>query len=106
MVLGDSRMLWGSFVLHQDSQTLLRCDAAAFEALGVPEQTLYDRMRTVFDREDPETSHSSAIVRCRVRPPLRLPAEGVQGGLGEDEGQSRAPVRLHPPGILPCSELS
>ena len=37
---------------------LLRCHAAAFEALGgVPEQILYDRMRTVFSREDPEAGH-------------------------------------------------
>jgi transposase len=58
MVLGHSRMLWGRFVLHQDLQTLLRCHTAAFEALGgVPEQILYDRMRTVFNREDPEASH-------------------------------------------------
>jgi transposase len=57
-VLGHSRMLWGRFVLHQDLQTLLRCHAAAFEALGgVPEQVLYDRMRTVFSREDPEAGH-------------------------------------------------
>ena len=57
-ILGHSRMLWGRFVAHQDMQTLLRCHAAAFEALGgVPEQILYDRMRTVFAREDPETSH-------------------------------------------------
>src|SRR3954469_18153928 len=58
MVLGHSRMLWGRFVLHQDLQTLLRCHTAAFEALGgVPEQILYDRMRTVFNREDPEINH-------------------------------------------------
>ena len=58
MVLGYSRMLWGRFVVHQDLQTLLRCHTAAFEALGgVPEQILYDRMRTVFNREDPDTSH-------------------------------------------------
>ena len=58
MVLGHSRMLWGRFVLHQDLQTLLRCHTGAFEALGgVPEQILYARMRTVFHREDPETSH-------------------------------------------------
>jgi transposase len=58
LVLGHSRMLWGRFVLHQDLQTLLRCHAAAFEALGgVPGQILYDRMRTVFHREDPDTSH-------------------------------------------------
>lgn len=58
LVLGHSRMLWGRFVLHQDLQTLLCCHAAAFEALGgVPEQILYDRMRTVFSREDPEAGH-------------------------------------------------
>ncbi len=58
LVLGHSRMLWGRFVLHQDLPTLLRCHAAAFEALGgVPEQILYDRMRTVFSREDPEAGH-------------------------------------------------
>jgi transposase len=57
-VLGHSRMLWGRFVAHQDLRTLLRCHAAAFEALGgVPEQILYDRMRTVFSREDPASGH-------------------------------------------------
>ncbi len=58
LVLGHSRMLWGRFVVHQDLQTLLRCHAAAFEAFGgVPEQILYDRMRTVFSREDPTSGH-------------------------------------------------
>jgi hypothetical protein len=51
-------MLWGRFVLHQDLQTLMRCHSAAFTALGgVPEQILYDRMRTVFSREDPAAGH-------------------------------------------------
>ena len=58
LVLGHSRMLWGQFVLHQDLQTLLRCHTAAFEALqGAPTEILYDRMRTVFSREDPEAGH-------------------------------------------------
>jgi transposase len=58
LVLGHSRMMWGRFVLRQDMQTLLRCHAAAFEALGgVPRQILYDRMRTVFHREDTEGGH-------------------------------------------------
>jgi transposase len=58
LVLGHSRMLWGRFVPHQDLQTLLRCHAAAFEALqGAPNEILYDRMRTVFSREDPEAGH-------------------------------------------------
>src|SRR6201989_2939784 len=58
LVLGHSRMLWARFVLHQDLPALLRCHAAAFEALGgVPEHILYDRMRTVFSREDHEAGH-------------------------------------------------
>jgi hypothetical protein len=58
LVLGHSRMLCARFVLHQDLPALLRCQAAAFEALGgVPEHILYDRMRTVFSREDPEAGH-------------------------------------------------
>ena len=58
LVLGHSRMLWARFVLHQDMQTLLRCHAAAFEALGgTPGEILYDRMRTVFVREDPGADH-------------------------------------------------
>jgi transposase len=58
LVLGHSRMLWAHFVLHQDLPTLLRCHAAAFEAFGgVPEHILYDRMRTVVSREEPEAGH-------------------------------------------------
>lgn len=58
LVLGHSRLLWGRFVPHQDLQTLLRCHAAAFEALGgVPGEILYDRMRTVFNREDTADGH-------------------------------------------------
>jgi transposase len=55
MVLGHSRMLWGRFVPQQDMQTVLRCHAAAFEALGgTPGEILYDRMKTVVDREAPQ----------------------------------------------------
>jgi transposase len=47
LVLGHSRMMWARFVAHQDLQTVLRCHAAAFEALGgVPAEILYDRMKT------------------------------------------------------------
>jgi Integrase core domain len=47
LVLGLSRMMWGRFVLHQDLPTVLRCHIVAFEALGgVPQQILYDRMKT------------------------------------------------------------
>ena len=47
LVLGHSRLMWARFVAQQDLATVLRCHVAAFEALGgVPEQILYDRMRT------------------------------------------------------------
>lgn len=46
-VLGFSRLIWARFVLHQDMQTVLRCHMAAFEAIGgVPQEILYDRMKT------------------------------------------------------------
>ncbi len=47
LVLGHSRMMWGRFVARQDLASVLRCHVAAFEALGgVPEEILYDRMKT------------------------------------------------------------
>ena len=52
LVLGYSRLIWARFVLHQDLATVLRCHAAAFEALGgVPHEVLYDRMKTVVTGE-------------------------------------------------------
>ena len=47
LVLGHSRMMWGRFVARQDLAAVLRCHVPAFEAFsGVPEQILYDRMKT------------------------------------------------------------
>jgi transposase len=47
LVLGHSRMMWARFVARQDLATVLRCHIAAFQAIGgVPEEILYDRMRT------------------------------------------------------------
>jgi transposase len=58
LVLGHSRMMWGRFVLHQDLPTVLRCHIAAFEALGgVPQQILYDRMKTAVIGDDAEAGH-------------------------------------------------
>lgn len=56
LVLGHSRMMWARFVFRQDLATVLRCHVAAFEALGgVPEQILYDRMKTAVLGESDET---------------------------------------------------
>ena len=53
LVLGYSRWLWGRFVTSQNLQSVLRCHIAAFEALrGVPEEILYDRMKTAVVGED------------------------------------------------------
>jgi transposase len=51
LVLGYSRLIWARFVMHQDLQTVLRCHLAAFAALGgVPQEILYDRMKTAVRR--------------------------------------------------------
>ena len=66
MVLGHSRLIWARFVAHQDLQAVLRCHAAAFEALGgVPGEVLYDRMRTAVNGED-ETGvvYNPVLVAC------------------------------------------
>jgi transposase len=53
MVLGHSRLIWARFVAHQDLQAVLRCHAAAFEAMGgVPGEVLYDRRRTAVSGEN------------------------------------------------------
>jgi hypothetical protein len=53
MVLGCSRLIWARFVVHQDLQTVLRCNIAALEAIGgVPHEILYDRMKTAVIGED------------------------------------------------------
>jgi transposase len=53
LVLGYSRLIWARFVMHQDLQTVLRCHMAAFAAIGgVPQEILYDRMKTAVTGED------------------------------------------------------
>ena len=53
LVLGHSRWLWGRFVASQNLQSVLRCHIAAFSALdGVPEEILYDRMKTALIGEE------------------------------------------------------
>jgi transposase len=57
LVLGHSRFIFARYVMHQDLQTLLRCHAQAFAALGgVPIEILYDRMKTAVTGED-DTGH-------------------------------------------------
>ena len=66
MVLGHSRLIWARFVAHQDLHAVLRCHAAAFEAVGgVPGEILYDRMRTAVSGED-ETGvvYNPVLVAC------------------------------------------
>jgi transposase len=66
MVLGHSRLIWATFVMHQDLQAVLRCHAAAFEALGgVPAEILYDRMRTAVTGEDDEgILYNATLLAC------------------------------------------
>ena len=69
MVLGHSRMIWATFVMHQDLQAVLRCHVAAFEALGgVPAEILYDRMRTAVTGEGEEGIVYNATLQQRHTP--------------------------------------
>ena len=97
-----SRHILARFVLHQDLQTLLRCHMAAFAAIGgVPIEILYDRMKTAVTGEDGQghivyNRSLLALAQHYGFHPQRLPALS-----GQDEGQGRATLQLHPPGLLP-----
>ena len=66
MVLGHSRLIWATFVMHQDLQAVLRCHVAAFEAIGgVPVEVLYDRMRTAVTGEgDDGIVYNATLLAC------------------------------------------
>ena len=106
MVLGYSRLIWARFVMHQDLPTVLRCHVAAFEALGgAPRELLYDRMKTavIRDGERDGIVYNRALIdlaRHYGFHPESLPALS-----GEDQGQGRAAVPLHPRGLLPRAQL-
>ena len=81
LVLGHSRMMWARFVFRQDLATVLRCHVAAFEALGgVPEQILYDRMKTAvmgertrrrrLQRQAPGPGHATTAACRRPAGPI------------------------------------
>ncbi len=53
MVLGHSRMLFARFGFRQTLDTVIRCHMAAFDEFGgVPQEVLYDRMKTAVIGED------------------------------------------------------
>ncbi len=55
MVLGFCRYLFGRFVLRQNLETVVRCHLEAFAEIGgVPQEVLYDRMKTAVLGEDEE----------------------------------------------------
>ena len=73
MILGHSRWLWGRYVASQNLQSVMRCHIAAFEAIGgVPEEILYDRMKTAVIGEHVRANASimpPPPPRRRGRPP-------------------------------------
>ncbi|MBB4316196.1 transposase [Roseospira marina] len=67
-VLGHSGFLWGRLVPHQDLQTVLRCLAAAFTAIGgVPEQGLFDRMKTAVQGDEDRGAVDGPSFGCGCR---------------------------------------
>jgi len=59
MILGYSRMRYAEFTLSQDVHTLIRCHINAFQYFGgVPEEILYDNMKTVIIRKSSQSKES------------------------------------------------
>ena len=62
-------------------------------------------MKTAVTGEDRRWPHRLQSLPARLRPALRLPAQGLPAVSGQDQGQGRAAVPLHPPGLLPRPQL-
>ena len=84
---------------------MLRCHVAAFEALGgVPEQILYDRMRTAVLGEVDERGivYNDKLLALAAHhgflPKACRPT-------GQDQGQGGAALPLRPRGFLPRPQL-
>ena len=106
MVLGFSRLIWARFVVHQDLQSVLRCHVAAFDAIGgAPREILYDRMKTAVIGEDADglVIYNRSLIDLARH--FGFHPQSLPPVPGQDEGQSRAAVPLHPPGFLPRGQL-
>ncbi len=105
-VLGCSRWLWGRFCADRKLETVLRCHSSAFDACGEGR-----RKRRLRPDEDRRPGRGRRPVRGlqsvagRLARPLRIGAESLQSLPGEDQGQGRAAVPLHTPGLLPRPDL-
>ena len=105
-VLGCSRWLWGRFCADQTLETVLRCHVSAFDACGgAPREVLYDRMKTAVLGEDADRSviYNPSLVALLDH--YGSAPRGLQSLSGENQGQGRAPVPLHPAGLLPRPDL-
>ena len=99
-------MAAGRFCADQKLETVLRCHVSAFDACGgATKEVLYDRMKTAVLGEDADWSavYNPSLValldHCGSAP------ESLQSLPGEDQGQGRATVPLHPPRLLPRPDL-
>ena len=106
MVLGHSRWLWGRFCASQDLQTVLRCHIEAFAAMaGAPGEVALRPDEDRGDRRGRRGLGELQRLAGRAAQPLRRAAAGVPPLPGQDQGQGRAALSLHPPGLLPRPDL-
>ena len=90
LTLGYSRMMMAEAALDQKLGTLLRMHEEAFRQLGgVPEEILYDRMKTVWQETDERGEIVWNPVFLGLRALLGLHAAAVPAVSGADEGQGR-----------------
>ena len=90
ITLGYSRRMWAQAALDQKLGTLLRMHEAAFREWGaVPEEILYDRMKTVWLGSDERGEIVWHPGVSGLRTVLGLPAAAVPAVPGADQGQDR-----------------
>lgn len=102
MVLGHSRWLWGRFVASQNLQSVLRCHTAAFAAMGgVPEEILYDRMKTAVIGEDEAgvVTYNASLVALLNH--YGAVPRACQPYRAKTKGKVERPFPLYPARLLP-----
>jgi transposase len=95
MTLGWSRAQYLDFTDSQALALFLGCHEQAFHYLGgVPEEILYDRVKTVWLHDDEPGRPGLPSRLCRLRRVLRLSTSALSGQTSADQGQDGERRRL------------
>lgn len=98
--LGYSRAQFLTFVTRCDEEHFLACHLGAFEALGIPEQILYDNLKTAVVGRQADGAPDLPEPLLGLCPLLRLYAEALSALPAPDQRESRTGHSLRAPKLL------